>query len=577
MTIQLIKNTEENNDKIAVVKFGSSILTDNAGIWHAVHEVYGYVREGFKVLVIVSAIGKTTNQLLEHATNLLGEPAIHPDPNAIAELLATGETKSAALFTIALNGAGILSQQLDHHILQTKGFVLDAQPVKLRKKKILQLFNRNSVLVLPGFIGTSQNHFTTLLGRGGSDFSAVFAGHTLSASRCVLYKDTDGIFNKDPNQFEDALSYQTLSYEDCLKIPYPVVQHKAVKFAEANAFHFRVKSLVSKTETMVGLPSQLHREKKIPQKKKVILLGLGTVGYGVYQHLKSAQHLFEIVGIGVKNPEKYPEISADVVSNLDELLDREADIVIELIGGLDIAEKYITKALQKKCHVVTANKLLIAEKGVELHKIAKLHSVHLLYSAAVCGSVPVLEFLNNLNEQYPEDAILSITGILNGTCNFILDEISKGKSFQKALQIARDEGYAEANPYLDLSGEDSGHKLKIIVRSAFQEELPNFVVQGIHDQIKEASTKLIAHCERKGTQLHAFILPQVISRDHPLAGIQGVDNGIVIKTVLGKTFQLQGKGAGRLPTAESVYADLLTILQDLPENKVNALQRKVAI
>ncbi|HEX2549310.1 MAG TPA: homoserine dehydrogenase, partial [Gammaproteobacteria bacterium] len=374
------------------------------------------------------------------------------------------------------------------------------------------------------------------------------------------------------------LPYETLSYEDCLKIPYPVVQHKAIKFAKAHDYHFSVKSLNGKTETKVGFVSKIYEEEYIHQKKRIILLGLGTVGYGVYQHLTASPHLFEIVGIGVSNPEKHANISADLFTDLDELFKRDADIVIELIGGLAIAEKYITKALQKKCHVITANKLLIAEKGSELHNLAALHSVNIIYSAAVCGAVPVLEFLSQFKRHYPRDEIQSITGILNGTCNFILDEMSDGSSYKKALARATKEGFAESDPFLDISGLDTAHKLKILARLAFQKELPHLVVQGINENIKEQSTKLIAHCELKGNQLQAFVLPQAISKDHPLINIKNVDNGVLIKTIQGKTFYLRGKGAGRLPTALAVYADLLAIYLDTHcELKNNALRQKVAI
>jgi homoserine dehydrogenase len=295
-------------------------------------------------------------------------------------------------------------------------------------------------------------------------------------------------------------------------------------------------------------------------------LGLGTVGLGVYQHLKSAPHLFEVVGVGVRHPDKYQGLVPNdlITDQIDALLKRDCDLVVELIGGLQDAEKYVVQSLLQKRHVITANKLLIAEKGEALQQLAHTNSVQLLYSAAVGGSIPILEQISHFVSSHPNDSIQSITGILNGTCNYILDEISKGKSFHEALINAQKAGFAEADPSFDISGKDTAHKLKIIARFAFGEDLKDFPIEGIYEEISKASAKLIAHCEKRSDGLHAWVLPQSISKDHPLSHVRGVDNGVVIQTRLGKTLQLKGKGAGGLPTAESVYADLLSIILETP-------------
>jgi homoserine dehydrogenase len=306
-------------------------------------------------------------------------------------------------------------------------------------------------------------------------------------------------------------------------------------------------------------------------KKRVLLLGLGTVGFGVYSHLKAAHDVFEIVGIGVKHLSKHDSlgISKKILSDdLENLLNRDADIVIELIGDPIIAEQCITKALQQGKDVVTANKFVIAEKGPILQALAEEHHVKLCYSAAVGGSVPILETIHHI-KNHLTDEIHSVTGILNGTCNYMLDLISQGKTFEEALFSAQKEGYAELDPSLDIQGMDAAHKLKIIARTAFHKELSDFFVEGIEKVSTNGIVKLVAHCELKDNLLYASVKPEVVPLSHPFATIQGADNCVIIKTKKGKDYRLNGKGAGRWPTAMSVYSDILHLLSEVTSQSQN--------
>ncbi len=553
--------------KIAVVKFGSSILSDKNQIPKAIHEVYRHLREGYRVLVVVSAMGDTTDQLEQTAKSLYPDQCSQPTEALLAELLATGEMASSALFTIGLHEAGISAHKLNYTCLNTKGPVLDSEPDTLNQALILDLFKKYAVLVVPGFIGADEKQAVTLLGRGGSDFSAVFFAVTLNAERCILYKDTNGIFNHDPNLCDRIVErYKTLTFQDCLKIAYPVVQHKALKFAADKNFNFYVKSLGSQDGTLIGSAFSSFYQKNNPNKKlKIILLGLGTVGLGVYQHLRAANELFEIVGVGVKNPAKYTGIvPLEILSTQPiELLQKECDVVIELIGGLSVANVLITEALKQGRHVITANKLLIAEHGVSLTNLAKTHGVKLLYSAAVAGSVPILEVLKQMNN------IKSITGILNGTCNFILDKMKQGETCFDAIRAAQLAGFAESDPTLDIEGHDAAHKLKILSRLAFGEVPQKLFIEGIThispesikiEEKRHHTIKLLAECRLTGDSLEASVTSKAIPYSHPLANISAADNSILIETISGETIQLSGKGAGRWPTAESVFADLFDLL-----------------
>lgn len=560
--------------KLAVIKFGSSILSNAAAIPNAVHEVYQYLRTGYKVLVVISALGETTDNLVSLTKQILDDPYLEPDSQSYAELLATGELAAAALFTIALNRSGISAKKISHQCLSTQGALLDAEPARLQTEQILQSLENHAVVVLPGFIGCDQQHEVTLLGRGGSDFTAIFAAWTLAAELCVLYKDTNGIFNADPNLAGNtALPYKTISYEDCLQISYPVIQHKAVKFAQEKNYSFRVKALTNEGGTHVCAAKSSLQPTQQLHKLRVVLLGLGTVGLGIYKNLLAGSKLFEIIGIGVKNLTKYKNynIPSHILTNdLNELMTRDCDVVIELMGGEEDAERFITHALSQRRYVITANKALLAKKQLSLSTLAENYGVKLYFSAAVAGAVPILETLREFKKNNPNNCIKSIEGILNGTCNFVLDRIKNGDKFAAAISAAQSAGFAEANPTLDLSGEDAAQKLIIISRLAFGIEPARIETTGIQNLdeefIREAVHKnkvvrLVASCSVQNNEIVARVQPRAISNSHPLANITNENNGILLRTMHDETIFLHGKGAGRWPTAEAVYADLLDLLK----------------
>ena len=566
--------------KIAVLKFGSSILTEAADVKQIVHEVYRYLRVSYHVLVIISAIGNTTNELVDAINNIFNSPIENPDPKDYAQLLATGELAAASLVNMGLNHAGIPAFKLDHRYLHTQGSVIDADPCALEKEKLLALFTHHPVLVMPGFIGCHATEGLTLLGRGGSDFSAIFIAAQLGADECVLYKDTDGIFTDDPNLCGvNVHKYKTLHYDECLQVAYPVVQYKAVKFAQNHGFAFKVKALGSHEGTWVGnfhTATYPPRMITAPKKLKILLLGLGNVGYGVYQHLIAAQESIEIVGIGVKNLAKHQQSSlqAFLSTDLSELIKRDYDIVIELIGGTTLAYDLILAALRKKRHVITANKHLLAEKGQFLQQVAAENGSLLLYSAAVGGAVPVLETIAQLKQQdqNQSDPITSVTGILNGTCNFILEKMTAGLSLADSIALAQAAGFAESDPSFDIDGIDIAHKLILIARQAFAKEIDDLQIEGLSQlsekmleklSDKNKVLKLIAHCHAEQDKIKGIIKPIFLRAEHDFSQINGANNCVLIQKKSGQSIWLSGKGAGRFPTAQAVFADLLDILENM--------------
>jgi homoserine dehydrogenase len=545
------------NTPIAVVKFGSSILQNESGVSQAVHEVYQYIQKNYKVLVIVSAMGETTDVLLDSINKLNIHPTNQFEEILYADFLATGEQASTNLFTLALLEAGISATKIPHDLLTTNANILDAMPIALNCEKIYELFKNIQVIVMPGFLGTTLDKTTTLLGRGGSDFSAIFVAYSLNAEACVLYKDTPGILTADPKDNANAEIYKQLSFEDCIQLSYPVVQTKAVQFAQEKNYSFSVKTLTNTYITQIGKVTSLYESKIVKKPLKIILLGLGTVGMGVYQRLSQSPDKFEICGIGVKHLEKHPNIPKNLLSkNILGLLERDADVVIELIGEPLAAEACIKKSLQQKKHVITANKNLIAMLGLELEALATANNVKLLYSSSVGGSLPILEILKHL--QHKSKKVRSITGILNGTCNYVLEKMAQGVDFAAAIKSAQLAGFAEQDPTFDITGLDTAFKLKILAKHAFSTTLNDFPVEGIASiQTTEGRIKLIAHCAWHNNELHAYVKPLVV--DHPsfFTNICGAENGILIELMDGDIIQLRGKGAGRYPTAESVVSDLI--------------------
>ncbi|MGH9957147.1 MAG: homoserine dehydrogenase, partial [Pyrinomonadaceae bacterium] len=236
-------------EKIIVLKFGSSVLRDESDLPRAVHEIYRWWRQGAQVLVVASAFGNTTDRLLRGAESVCARP----ERSMLAALLATGEAASSALLGLALNRAGIPARVLDpaQAGLRTVGGTLDADLVAVDVARLRGEL-RKAVVILPGFIGRGENGNTTLLGRGGSDLSALFLAHRLRG-QCVLLKDVDGIYSSDPATASTRpVRFAQLKYETAGQLAGSVVQPKALRFAASHRMPFVVTSIGSIYQTLVG-------------------------------------------------------------------------------------------------------------------------------------------------------------------------------------------------------------------------------------------------------------------------------------------------------------------------------------
>lgn len=236
-------------DPIIVLKFGSSVIPCESSLSAVVSEIARWIDRGYRVVAVVSAIGCTTDRLLAHAKAIAADA-----PAPLAAYVATGELQSVALLGLALADAGIPAAVRDSAAigLTTDGPPLDARPTSLDAAAVRRVLADVRVLVLPGFLGRSAAGETTLLGRGGSDLSALVIAHRLNA-RCRLVKDVDGLYDRDPAEWGDAARrYDTASYHDVLGLSEGIIQHKAVRFAQDHALEFEVAALASDAATRIS-------------------------------------------------------------------------------------------------------------------------------------------------------------------------------------------------------------------------------------------------------------------------------------------------------------------------------------
>ncbi len=555
------------SESIIVLKFGSSVLRSERDLPTAAHEIYRWWREGFQVVAVVSAFGNTTDELAQRARATCEQPT----DELVAALLATGETASSALLGLALNRAGIPTAVLDAERagLATDGPVLDSNLTSIDTSGVLEAL-RDGVVVLPGFVGRGRSGKTTLLGRGGSDLTALFIAQRLGGV-CRLIKDVDGLYTCDPHSTNGppATRFVRVSYATAARVGGAVVQPKAIDFAERHRLRFTVSSVGSSQATEIGphADSIALSEARV-QPLRVALLGCGTVGGGVYQRLSAMPEIFDVVGVGTRNVEHAIQCDVPVrliTTRLDALIAEPVDVVIELLGGEEPARTLVSKALRLGRHVVTANKSLLARDIASLERLATGNGVALKYNAAVGGVLPALETVSRARMF---GSLHSISGVLNGTTNYILDQLANGSDMAGAISAAQRNGFAERDPQLDLNGTDAAQKLVLLARAAFDVDLPLNSVkkQGIENLTRIQNnghvTRLVAECRREAQGFSATVSPVELPFDHPLASVRGVENRLLIQSQTGRFWEVGGRGAGRWPTTEAVLADLFDIWRE---------------
>lgn len=304
------------------------------------------------------------------------------------------------------------------------------------------------------------------------------------------------------------------------------------------------------------------------------MLGLGTVGTGV-AHLLSHQKKLVLKKVAVKDINKSREIAltCPITADAQEVIDDpEIEIVIEVMGGEEPALSLLKRALEKRKHVVTANKEVLAKHGPELFALARSKGVAIFYEASVAGGVPLI---STIHKGLEANKITSVVGILNGTTNFILSSMEEqGADYEDALAKAQQLGFAEADPTNDVEGFDVAYKLSILCALAFGQfpKTESIHRQGITqiraEDLSSANdfgyrVKLIASASRHNGNLDVRVHPMLVPLTHPLSNVSGSNNGILVTgDVVGELIMV-GPGAGQMPTASAIVGDTINLASAL--------------
>ncbi|RPG36944.1 MAG: homoserine dehydrogenase [SAR86 cluster bacterium] len=310
------------------------------------------------------------------------------------------------------------------------------------------------------------------------------------------------------------------------------------------------------------------------ERLKIGICGWGNVATGLFNTVNKNKELIklngnleiEIVVIGARrdNPKCDPG-KTKIERDIFDVIENDIDVVVELIGGVEVARELILKAIKNKKHVITANKAVIFHHGDEIKKEANLNGVKFLYESSVCAGTPIIKLLS---EELSANNITKIAGMLNGTSNFILSNMEEGEDFEPTLQLAQKKGYAEPDPTFDIEGMDAAHKIGILSSLAFGTALPpeDFYIEGISkiDKIDFKysiemgyTIKHLAVSKMNSNNIELRVHPVLIKLNSYLANLKGVRNGIEVETDLLGTLHIAGSGAGQEATASGLISDLV--------------------
>lgn len=308
------------------------------------------------------------------------------------------------------------------------------------------------------------------------------------------------------------------------------------------------------------------------------IMGYGTIGSGVVEVMKENQEIIakkagETIEVKyILDLKEFPgsEVEGKIVHDFSVIeRDPSVTVVVETMGGLNPAYPFVKACLKAGKHVVSSNKALVAAHGTELLEIAREHNVNFFFEASVGGGIPIIR---PLYTSLQGEKIEEITGILNGTTNYILTKMNKeGETFESALKEAQNLGYAERNPEADVDGHDTCRKIAILTAMATGCEVnyEDIYTEGItritdtdfmYAEKMGTSIKLFGSSRMGAGQVHAWVAPVMIGPEHPLYSVSDVYNGILVKGNMLGTTMFYGSGAGKLPTASAVVADIIEVV-----------------
>lgn len=547
---------------LLVLKFGSSVLRTAADLPRVVGEIYRLRRAGKRLIVVVSALAGETDTLF----GLASEAGGAGDADGVADLVSLGEEKTAALLKLACGRLGLDARVLRPEELgiRTTSGGLDADPDRIDLPSLSRLAARHDLLIMPGFVGIDDSGARALLGRGGSDFTAIFIGGEIGAECVRLYKDVDGVFDHDPaDTVQAACKYDEVSWADCLEVARPLLQPRSMEYARARGVRLEVEAIGSNAPTRVGPVTRPPRLPAEEPRLRVAIAGFGTVGQALLARLRDEPR-FEVVSILARDPDKPrgAQASGLTTTSIDQFLAVEADILVEVTSDTQVARSLCQWFLADGRHTVTASKKLAAGHFHDLLANSS-GAQRLLHAATVGGGTPALETVKLAREQ---GEIGELRAVLNGTVNFVLGELAAGAEFEEAVENARRAGFAEADPSEDLSGRDVEAKLRILAAESFApfDRLDLQVeplTEALANRIRASGERWLqfATLVRKGRSIGGGVrfLPARLVPDLP--PLPRERNFLEVRLEDGRFWIASGRGAGGVPTAEAIIADLYDI------------------
>ena len=552
--------------RLCVLKFGGSVLTGLPAYAEAAAETYRHIRAGEKTIVIVSALHGETDALYDEAEAV----GAGGSAQARARLVRLGEFRSAALMGLALERIGVRAAVVDPHEigLFAEGDPLDADLCGLDVNALAEKIEGVDAVVVPGFTASHAGAGAAVLGRGGTDLTAVVFAAKSGAQRVRLIKDVDGVYTDDPAKNPNAGRYDRLDYAEALRASNGLIQDKAIHAAEAAGVHIEVAAMGAAEASRVMPGPAVIGAPRGQRRQRVALLGCGAVGSGVLDHVRQRRDLFALNPVLVRSPgQRSGDGRAVFTRQQADALAGGPDLIVEMMGGADAPARLMVDALEAGVNVVTANKAAVAKHFDALHAAARRGGSHLAYSAAVGGGAPMLETVRRLQP----GGVSAVEGVMNGTANFILSRLGAGDAFDHALAEAQRLGFAEADPSADVDGHDAADKLSILIREAFDVALPperiaKMSLSEITPEMCAAALengkvyKQIARARRGGGgSVEAEIVIEPVTLDHPFASARNEQNRALVTDGGGRVHAVYGKGAGRWPTAAAVFADMMDI------------------
>ena len=544
-----------------VLNFGHSVLRSLEDYTDAASEIYRHYRRGLNVVAVTSAQGDQTDVLLAEARRI-GPEGIAKN---LPELIQLGERKSAALLALALEriGAPAFVRQARDLGLKARGPNTQAELVDLNVAQLEEDLKNHDIVVMPGYVAIGENDRPSLLGDGGADLTALYVAHRLGAP-ALLLKDVDGVYEADPKTAAGKVGrYETLSWADARDKAEVLISPKALEFAQKSGLEFDIGMPGIPRYTRIGKTTGTTGAGFTPKTLKIAMMGCGSVGGGVYRRVKANPERFEMVKIMVRDKQKYLDQGYkdhELTTDYQELVDAGPDIFIDVSGPIEPPLEYTKDMLARGVHVVSANKQAIAAGGQALLDHAKDSGRILQFSSAAGGGMPVLEMC--IREA---GRIVRVEALLNGTTNFMLGEISGGKTYDEALKIAQDKGYAEADPSSDVGGADAGAKIRLVSLLGFGKEItlddiPLDTIENFEApaQIKGA-IKRVSKVWKHETGFDAALELKDLSLNNFIAQAHAEEAHAIFYFDDGDVYKIRGKGAGRWPTTESVMADCYDI------------------